>query len=98
MSRLVSRTPNRAILDPWSLVHAGVGVAAALANINPWLVVAGATAYEVFEFQLEYPRGSELLGTKRPEWALNMTADLVVLFGAFIGTRLLLGEQPPVLP
>lgn len=95
---LVSGHANRSVLDPWSLVHAGAGVAAATVNMNPWLFVALATGYEVLEYQLEYPRGNKLFGTKRPEWDLNMTADLGVAFGAFVLTRWILGEKPPVIP
>jgi hypothetical protein len=96
MNRLISREANRSALDPWSLVHAGAGVAAAAVNMNPWLFIALATGYEVFEFQLEYPSGSPIFGTKRPEWRLNMTADLAVAFSAYVLTRLAMGEKPPV--
>lgn len=94
---LVSRQSNRAVLDPWSLVHVGAGVGAAVVGMNPWLFVALATGYEVLEFQMEYPRGSPIFGTKKPEWGLNMVADLSLAFGAFALTRLAMGEKPPVI-
>lgn len=73
---------NRAMLDPWSLVHFATGLAAGLAEIDRRIAVGAAIAYEFVEQDLERREiGQELFDTAGPEAAANAIAD-VVLFAA----------------
>lgn len=52
-------------------------------------VMVGALVYEVMEYLHEYPSGSELFGTKRPESIVNAVTDVAVFWvGYLAGQRL----------
>lgn len=73
---------NKAILDPWSLVHFATGLAAGLADIDRPYAIGAAIAYEFVEQGVERQDfGQELLETSGPESIPNAVAD-VVLFAA----------------
>lgn len=73
---------NRAILDPWSLVHFATGLATGLADIDRAPAIGAAIAYELVEQDLERREfGQELFDTAGPESIANAVAD-VVLFAA----------------
>lgn len=84
---------NVSVLDEWSLVHFGTGFLAGAVGFNAWLYVFGHAGYEVVEYYHEYPRGSELFGTKRPEWDVNMVADMSVGFAGYVLARWLRGDK-----
>lgn len=68
---------NTAAVDAWTVVHAATGFAAQRVGVSFGTYLALATLYEVVEWNLEYPRGSAIFGTKRPESFRNMATDLV---------------------
>jgi hypothetical protein len=73
---------NRAMLDPWSIVHFATGLAAGLSEIDRRVAIGAAIAYELVEQDLERREiGKELFETSGPEKAGNAIAD-VVLFAA----------------
>lgn len=70
---------NRAVADPWTVVHFASGLALGLVNapLRLWLPLA--TAYEVAEHYLEASEaGQELFDTSGPEVVPNALLDLVV--------------------
>lgn len=73
-----SADTNRAVLDAWTLVHAGWGIGAGAAGLPPWVFLAATGIYEVLEYVHEHPGGSKVFGTKRPETGANMVADVGV--------------------
>jgi len=73
---------NRAVLDPWSMVHFGAGLAAGLAEVDRRVAIGAAIAYEFVEQDLERRElGQELFDTSGPESTANAVAD-VALFAA----------------
>ncbi len=69
---------NRAVIDPWTVVHFASGLALGLvgAPLRVWLPLAA--AYEVVEHYLEDSEiGKELFNTSGPEVAPNAVLDLV---------------------
>lgn len=69
---------NEGILDSWTAVHALTGLSAGFSGVSAPLALGGAAAYELVEYAHEWPRGSVLFGSKRPESAQNVVSDLVV--------------------
>jgi len=70
---------NRAVVDPWTLVHFASGLALGLINapLRWWLPAAA--AYEVLEHHLEASDvGQEIFETSGPESVPNAALDLVV--------------------
>jgi hypothetical protein len=70
---------NRAVVDPWTLVHFASGLALGLVNapLRVWLPVA--TAYELAEHYIEKSEaGQELFDTAGPEVVPNSVLDLAV--------------------
>lgn len=77
---------NVAALDPWTVVHFAVGLAAGLVDLSRTGSMGAALGYEVVEQLLERRRlGQELFETSRPETLPNVLADLAVFA---IGHRL----------
>jgi hypothetical protein len=71
---------NEAVLDPWTVVHFGVGLALGLMNAPLRASLAAAAAYELVEQYFErHDAGKELFDTKGPEAIPNAIVDLVVL-------------------
>lgn len=70
---------NIAVLDPWTAVHFGSGLALGLLDAPFGVAAAGAVIYEVIEQRVEGPR-AEVTG--------NAVADVgVVLFAWWLGRR-----------
>jgi hypothetical protein len=70
---------NRAVVDPWTVVHFASGLALGLvsAPLRWWLPVA--VAYEVAEQYVERSElGQQILETKGPEKLPNAMLDVVV--------------------
>jgi len=69
---------NKSVLDKWSIIHSLVGYIAGKKNINfKWFLTA-IISYEIFEYAIEYPHGSKIFGTVRPESGVNLISDLVL--------------------
>jgi hypothetical protein len=80
------REQNRAVIDPWTVVHFGVGLALGLVNAPLRGSLAAAAAYEVVEqFFERHEVGKELFDTRGPEAFPNAIIDLAVLV---VGHRL----------
>ncbi len=79
---------NDAAIDPWTVVHFGVGLAAGLMNIPFWPAMAAAAVYEVLEQGLERSEfGQELFETSGPENFANAMVDLgIFAVGHWLGT------------
>lgn len=80
---------NKALVDPWTAVHLGFGLAAGLMGLNFYWSMAGATAYEVVEHQLEKSKvGQELFKTSGPEIFGNAVVDIGIFgLGWYLGDR-----------
>jgi hypothetical protein len=79
---------NEDLLDRWTFVHALVGLSAGLFGVSAPVALGGAAAYEVVEYAHEQPRGSAFFGSKRPESAQNVAADLAVYgLSYWLGSR-----------
>lgn len=80
---------NKALIDPWTAVHAGFGLAAGLMGLNFYWSMAGATVYEVVERQLEKSKtGQELFKTSGPEIVGNAIVDIGIFgIGWWLGDR-----------
>lgn len=85
-------TTNVSPLDAWSLAHVGAGLGLGLIGVSRRWAVGAALAYEVIEYAHEYPKGSELFGTKRPESIVNAVTDVAVFWlGYVVGARIRTG-------
>lgn len=80
---------NRALLDPWTLVHFSAGLAAGLMNLPREPALGAAVAYEVVEQVLErHELGQEVFDTSGPESVENAVLDVVVFaVGHWLGER-----------
>jgi hypothetical protein len=80
---------NRALLDPWSVVHFGTGLAAGLAEVDQRVAMGAAIAYEFVEQDLERREiGQELFETSGPENPANAVADVVLFAAGYVLGRL----------
>jgi hypothetical protein len=74
------REQNQAVLDPWTVVHFGIGLALGLMNAPLRASLAAAVVYEIVEQYVERSEaGQELFDTSGPEVLPNAILDLVVL-------------------
>ena len=80
---------NVAVLDPWTVVHLGAGLAAGLLGFRFVPTMAAATAYELAEQVAERTdTGRELFKTSGPETPANIAADMIVIgLGWWLGER-----------
>lgn len=69
---------NSAMFDSWTIVHGLTGLGLGLLGVGPKLALPSAVAYEVIEYAHEWPKGSLLFGSKRPESFQNIAADLSI--------------------
>jgi len=79
---------NGAAIDPWTIVHFGIGLSFGLMEIPfVWSMLA-ASAYEVFEQALERADvGKTIFNTSGPEDYPNIAVDLIVFgLGHWLGT------------
>lgn len=69
---------NRALVDPWTLVHAAVGLAAGLMGFSPTAAIGGAVAYELLERPFERAEfGKNFFNVSKPEGAGNQVVDVI---------------------
>ena len=80
---------NRAILDPWTVVHFSSGLALGLMNIPLRWSIPVAAAYEALEQYVERRQwGQELFETAGPERVPNAVMDVAVFAaGHWLGGR-----------
>ena len=80
---------NEAGFDPWSAVHAGVGLAVGLMGFGPGHALVGAVLYELLERPLESAGfGKNLFNVSKPENVANSIADVAVfMVGVEAGRR-----------
>jgi hypothetical protein len=78
---------NRALIDPWTFVHAGTGLAVGLMGFSLQAALAGAVAFEVLERPLEHAEfGKNLFNVSKPETFGNQVMDVAVfMLGAAAG-------------
>jgi hypothetical protein len=70
---------NYAIVDPWTVVHFGAGLALGLMNTPLRASIAAAAAYELVEQYLERSdAGKELFDSSGPESLPNAILDLAI--------------------
>lgn len=69
---------NEGLVDQWTAVHALAGLGVGLLGASAPVALGGAAVYEVVEYAHEWPRGSVLFGSKRPESIPNVVSDLAV--------------------
>jgi hypothetical protein len=74
---------NAKPIDEWTAVHVATGTAAGALGMGFWTSMGLAAAYEVVEYAHEWPRGSKLFGSKRPESGVNVAVDLLVFAGGW---------------
>lgn len=74
------REQNQAVIDPWTVVHFGAGLALGLVNAPLRASLAAAVVYEVIEQYVERSdAGKELFDTSGPEVLPNAILDLAIL-------------------
>lgn len=80
---------NQALLDPWTVVHFGVGLALGLMEAPLVPVTAAAIGYEFLEQHIERAGwGQELFRTSGPETLGNAVVDVgVFVVGHYLGRR-----------
>lgn len=80
---------NGAAIDPWTVVHFGVGLGFGLVGFPFWWSMLAASAYEVFEQALERADvGKKFFKTSGPEDWPNIVVDLgIFAVGHWLGTR-----------
>jgi len=84
---------DKAAFDfPWTMIHAGVGVAAGAVGLNPWIYGVAAVLYEVIENGKDERFRRGVFGTSAPESELNAVADIGVgllgyVFGSWLRSR-----------
>ena len=80
---------NVAVIDPWTAVHAGMGLAIGLVGIPMHWALAGSVAYEFLERPFEAAGfGKTFFNVSKPENISNQILDVVVFMSAFeLGRR-----------
>lgn len=71
---------NQAMIDPWSIVHFGFGIAAGMIGVKGTHLVAATVAYEVFEQAFERTEVGQKLfkSLSGPETFPNAAFDVVI--------------------
>ena len=83
---LTKSDQNRAILDPWSVVHFAMGLAAGLIKAPRGPALAAAVLYEFAEQGIE--ASSAFFGVSGPEILPNAIADVALFaLGQELGKR-----------
>ena len=79
---------NNALIDPWTAVHAGIGLAVGLVDIPRSWALAASVAYEFLEIPFERANfGRTFFNVSRPENFANQVVDVVVFMTAFEAGR-----------
>jgi hypothetical protein len=78
---------NRAVFDPWTVVHFASGLAAGLVGMRRDWSISAAIAYEVAEQYAERQRwGQDFFETSRHESLSNAAADVAIFaLGHWLG-------------
>ena len=77
---------NLAAVDPWTLVHLGIGLGIGLMGIAAGPALAGAVLYEVAEKPFERAGfGKTIFNVSKPETGLNSVVDVAVFM---VGVKL----------
>ncbi len=80
---------NRAMFDPWSVVHFATGLAAGLAEVDERVAIGAAIAWEFVEQDLERREiGQQLFETSGPEKVGNAIADVALFSAGYVLGRL----------
>ena len=73
------REQNKAVVDPWTVVHFAAGLASGLVSIPPEVALGAAVGYEVVEQWFERQEsGKELFDVSGPETISNAAVDVGV--------------------
>jgi hypothetical protein len=79
---IVARTKqdqNLALVDPWTAVHAGTGLAVGLMGFSMGAAFLGAVSYELLERPFEQSGfGKNLFNVSKPENLGNQSIDVLV--------------------
>lgn len=80
---------NEAMIDPWTIVHIGAGLAAGLVGMKLAPAATLAIGYEFVEQAFERSEtGQKAFKTSGPEHPANAVLDVVVYLGAwYLGTQ-----------
>jgi hypothetical protein len=80
---------NQTVLDPWTVVHFGTGLAAGLVGLRMETTVGLGIAYEVGEQVFQRSDGGKtLFNISGPEPVENAIADILVLAaGHYLGNK-----------
>lgn len=79
---------NEALADPWTLVHAGTGLAVGLMGFGLGAALLGAVAYELIEGPLERADfGKNLFNVSKPETPGNQGLDVAIFMLAVAAGR-----------
>tara|TARA_R110002060_G_C2052349_1_gene94801 strand:- start:39 stop:329 length:291 start_codon:yes stop_codon:yes gene_type:complete len=79
---------NLALIDPWTLVHAGAGLAVGLMGFSYGAALTGAVAYELLEAPLERAEfGKNLFNVSKPETPGNQGIDVAIFMLAVAAGR-----------
>ena len=80
---------STALIDPWTAVHAGTGLAAGLLGIHIGIALAAAIGYELLEHQLQNnASGRNLFNVSNPESLGNQIVDVAVFTGGvYLGRK-----------
>lgn len=77
---------NKSPIDAWSFIHFLTGIAAGQVLKFP-TYAALVASYEVLEYAHEFPRGSRLFGTKKPESLENIIMDSIAGLLGYVISR-----------
>lgn len=70
---------NQAAIDPWTMVHFSMGLAAGLLKLPAVPVMVGAVAYDMIEHAFEDSKyGKQFFDVSGPETTANVVVDLSV--------------------
>lgn len=80
---------NAAVLDPWSVVHFGIGMAAGLVDAPATVAFGGALIYDIAEQGVERTGwGQQFFKTSGPESLGNVLGDIAVFgIGYYLGRK-----------
>ncbi len=80
---------NRAVFDPWSVVHFAAGLASGLIELPRRVALPLSILYEVLEYRAELEDfGQELFETSGPEAVPNAVVDVAIFaLGHELGRR-----------
>jgi hypothetical protein len=84
---------SESTVDPWTLVHALVGVAAGYARVNPGIAMGAAVLYEAAENAHAGQLRKTIFAASGPETPRNVIVDLMAFGAGMYAGRLLRETQ-----